>query len=221
MFIVQNNIVLNNFKIQYEDFVKMFSLLISFVVMINPVALFLYLQPIMLELDHKEFRILLFKASATSFSIYLLFFLLGDVIFTEVFQINFEAFRIFGGIVLFSFAYFYIVKGQKAMLRMKENLDDLANEIALPFMVGAGTISLSILMKEKLDYTLGITNLILAVVASYMVVMGLKFIRDKLKKEKLRIAFDKNMEIVVRLNGFFVGAIGINMMHTGIQNLYF
>jgi multiple antibiotic resistance protein len=199
----------------------MFSLLISFVVMINPVALFLYLQPIMLELDHKEFRKLLFKASLTSFSIYLLFFLLGDVIFTEVFQINFEAFRIFGGIVLFSFAYFYIVKGQKAMLKIKENLDDLANEIALPFMVGAGTISLSILMKEQLDYTLGISNLILAVIISYLVVMGLKFTRDKLKKEKFRIAFDKNMEIVVRLNGFFVGAIGINMMHTGIHNLYF
>ena len=199
----------------------MFSLLISFVVMINPVALFLYLQPIMLELDHKEFRKLLLKASAISFSIYLLFFLFGDVIFTKVFNINFEAFRIFGGIVLFSFAYFYIVKGQKAMLRMKENLDDLANEIALPFMVGAGTISLSILMKEQLNYPLGIANLILALVICYIIVMGLKFTRDKLKKEKFRIAFDKNMEIVVRLNGFFVGAIGINMMHTGIKNLYF
>lgn len=198
----------------------MFSLLISFVVMINPVALFLYLQPIMLELEHKEFRKLLFKASLTSFSIYLLFFLFGDVIFTEVFQINFEAFRIFGGIVLFSFAYFYIVKGQKAMLRMKANLDDLANEIALPFMVGAGTISLAILMKERLNYPLGIAMLILALVISYFVVMGLKFTRDKLKKEKFRVAFDKNMEIVVRLNGFFVGAIGINMMHTGITNLY-
>lgn len=199
----------------------MFSLLISFIVMINPVALFLYLQPIMLELDHKAFRKVLIKASLTSFSIYLLFFLFGDVIFTEVFQINFEAFRIFGGIVLFSFAYFYIVKGQKAMLRMKENLDDLANEIALPFMVGAGTISLAILMKEQLDYSLGIATLLLALTASYFVVMGLKFTRDKLKKEKFRIAFDKNMEIIVRLNGFFVGAIGINMMNTGIQNMYF
>lgn len=198
----------------------MLALLIAFIVMLNPVALFLYLQPIMLELNHKEFRKVLFKASLTSFFIYLVFFLFGDMIFTKVLNINFEAFRIFGGIVLFSFAYFYIVKGQKAMLKMKENLDDLANEIALPFMVGAGTISLAILMKEKLNYPLGIATLVLAMVICFFIVMGLKFTRDKLKKDKFRIAFDKNMEILVRLNGFFVGAIGINMIHTGISNLY-
>lgn len=198
----------------------MFSLLIAFVVMINPIALFLYLLPIMEELDHKEFAKVMIKATFISFMIYFIFFLFGDVIFTKVFQINFESFRIFGGIVLFSFAYFYIVKGQKAMLRMKENLDDLANEIALPFMVGAGTISLSILMKEKLDYALGIGTLILATFVSFNIVMGLKFVRDRLKNERLRIAFDKNMEIAVRLNGFFVGAIGIDMMNTGIRNMY-
>lgn len=199
----------------------MLSLLIAFIVMLNPVSLFLYLQPIMLEMEHKEFKKVLFKASLISFLIYVIFFLFGDWLFTKVLQINFEAFRIFGGIVLFSFAYFYIVKGQKALLKMKENLDDLANEIALPFMVGAGTISLAILMKEELDYTWGIITLSLAMVICYMVVMALKFVRDKLKNEKIRVAFDKNMEILVRLNGFFVGAIGINMMNTGIQNLYF
>ena len=198
----------------------MFSLLIAFVVMINPIALFLYLLPIMEELEDKEFAKVMFKATFISFMIYFIFFLFGDVIFTKVFQINFESFRIFGGIVLFSFAYFYIVKGQKAMLRMKENLDDLANEIALPFMVGAGTISLAILMKEKLDYALGIGTLILATFVSFNIVMGLKFVRDRLKNERLRIAFDKNMEIAVRLNGFFVGAIGIDMMNTGIRNMY-
>lgn len=198
----------------------MFSLFIAFVVMINPIALFLYLLPIMEELEHKEFAKVMFKATLTSFMIYFLFFLFGDVLFTKVFQINFESFRIFGGVVLFSFAYFYIVKGQKAMLRMKENLDDLANEIALPFMVGAGTISLAILMKEKLDYALGIGTLVVATFVSFNIVMALKFVRDRLKNERLRIAFDKNMEIAVRLNGFFVGAIGIDMMNTGIRNMY-
>ncbi|MEZ4724963.1 MAG: MarC family protein [Candidatus Kapaibacterium sp.] len=199
----------------------MFSLLISFIVMLNPVALFLYLQPIMFELNAAEFRKVLIKASFISFLIYLVFFIFGDLLFTKVFQINFESFRIFGGIVLFSFAYFYIVKGQKAMLKMKESLDDLANEIALPFMVGAGTISLAILMKEQLDYTWGIITLVLSMVICFFVVMGLKFFRDKLKNDKFRIAFDKNMEIAVRLNGFFVGAIGINMINTGIRNMYF
>ncbi|MFW5755581.1 MAG: MarC family protein, partial [Tangfeifania sp.] len=81
-----------------------------------------------------------------SLFICLVFFLSGDFIFRRVFQIEFESFRIFGGIIIFSYAHFFIVKGQRALIMIKENLDDLASEIALPFMVGAGTISLSILL---------------------------------------------------------------------------
>jgi multiple antibiotic resistance protein len=79
-----------------------------------------------------------------SFAICLSFFYIGDIIFQETFQIDFESFRIFGGIIAFSYACYFIVKGQKAVIIMKEDLDDLAAEIALPFMVGAGMISLSI-----------------------------------------------------------------------------
>ena len=57
-----------------------------------------------------------------------------------------ESFRIFGGVVLLSFGFLYIVKGDTALISIKEDLDDLASEIALPFMVGAATISLSIII---------------------------------------------------------------------------
>jgi multiple antibiotic resistance protein len=42
-----------------------------------------------------------------------------------------------------------------------------------------------------------------------------------MKKHKFRVAFDKNMEILLRLNGFFIGAIGINMIIQGINSLYY
>ncbi len=38
--------------------------------------------------------------------------------------------------------------------------------------------------------------------------------------EKFKTAFDKNMEILLRLNGFFIGAIGVNMIAIGINNLF-
>ena len=197
------------------------TLSVAFVVMLNPFALFLYLQPIMKDLTHRNFLKVLFKASLTSFGIYALFLIVGDVLFRSVFQINFESFRIFGGIVIFSFAYLFIVKGQKAFIQMKENLDDLASEIALPFMVGAGTISLTILMSNQYPVQIGAPVIAAILVVNYGIIATLKTMRDRLKREKLRVAFDKNMEMLLRLNGFFVGAIGVNMIITGIRNVFF
>jgi multiple antibiotic resistance protein len=199
----------------------MISDIIAFLVMLNPFALFLYLQPIMKELDAKTFRKVLFKASLISFIIYLIFLYVGEIIFKNFLQIHFESFRIFGGIIIFSFAYIFIVKGQKALIHMKGDLDDLASEIALPFMVGAGTISLSILLGRNFDLVMSSFMLIFIMSLNFIFIMLLKKLREQIEKKKFRVAFDKNMEILLRLNGFFVGAIGVDMVITGITNLFF
>lgn len=199
----------------------MFSPVLALIIMINPFALFLYLSPIMMELEDKDFRTVIFKAGFISAVVLLLFLLLGDTIFKDILNIEFESFRIFGGVVLFSFAYMYIVKGQKALLQLKENLNDLASEIALPFMVGAGTISITLLISKNHPIPIGIGMIVAAVALSIVIILIMKQIRRILAKKNLEIAFDKNMEILIRLNGFFVGAIGINMILTGIQKVFF
>jgi multiple antibiotic resistance protein len=198
----------------------MIAAIIHFLVLLNPFALFIYLQPVMRELSAKDFNKVLFKASLISFVIFVLFVITGDFIFKEIFQINFEAFRIFGGIIIFALAYFYIVQGKKSLITMKEDLDDLASEIALPFMVGAGTISLCILMSHKFSTLKGILILSIIMVLNYIVIFLLIKIRN-LFSARLKVAFDKNMELALRLNGLFVGAIGVHMIIVGIKNLYF
>lgn len=198
----------------------MLSSIIEILVMLNPFALFLYLEPIRKDLTHKSFMLVIFKATLISFFICLVFFFSGDVIFRRVFMIDFESFRIFGGIIIFSYAYFFIVKGQKALIMIKENLDDLASEIALPFMVGAGTISLSILLSQKHTMWIGALSLFIIFSVNFLVLFFLKKFRDSIEGKKFKTAFDKNMEVLLRLNGFFIGAIGINMVLTGIQNMF-
>ncbi|MFP4111421.1 MAG: MarC family protein [Candidatus Woesearchaeota archaeon] len=199
----------------------MLDFVISFLIMLNPFALFLYLSPIMKDLSDKDFLKVFFKATMISFGIFVIFFLSTDFFFTQIFRINFESFRIFGGIVIFSFAYYYIVKGEKAMIVMKGDLDDLASEIALPFMVGAGTISLSMLMSEQIDKINGIICLLVVLMSTYAIVVGLKFFKKNIETKKFKLVFDRMMEILLRLNGFFVGAIGVNMIIMGIHNLFF
>ncbi|QCR21633.1 MarC family protein [Pontibacter sp. SGAir0037] len=197
----------------------MIAAIFSFLVMLNPFALFLYLKPVMKDLSDADFRTVFLKASMISFFIYLVFLLFGDIVFQKVFRINFESFRIFGGIVLFSFAYIFIVQGKKAFIQIKGDLHDLASEIALPFMVGAGTISLTILMSEQLELWQGALSLVIIMLVNFMAIMGLKFIRRSMRSKKVQTAFDKNMELLLRINGFFLGAIGVDMVITGISNL--
>ncbi|MFC7000087.1 MarC family protein [Rufibacter roseus] len=197
----------------------MIPAIFSFLVMLNPFALFLYLKPVMNDLSDADFKSVFLKASFISFSIFLIFLLFGDIVFQKVFRINFESFRIFGGIVLFSFAYIFIVQGKKAFIQIKGDLHDLASEIALPFMVGAGTISLTIVMSEQLELWQGVVSLAVIMLSNFVIIMGLKQIRRSMRSKNVQQAFDKNMELLLRINGFFLGAIGVDMVVTGISNL--
>lgn len=198
----------------------MISSIVEFLVMLNPFALFLYLEPIRKDLNHRDFMRVILKATLISLSICYLFYFSGEFIFNRVLQIHFESFRMFGGIIIFSYAYFFIVKGQKAMIMIKEDLDDVASEIALPFMVGAGTISLSILLSRSHDLWVGSGVLFVVFLLNFFIIYLLKSFRDALEGKRLKTAYDKNMEVLLRLNGFFIGAIGINMMLTGFRNMF-
>ncbi|WP_207494470.1 MarC family protein [Aridibaculum aurantiacum] len=198
----------------------MISAIVSFLVMLNPFALFLYLKPVMKDLSDQDFVRVFLKATIISFFIFLAFLFFGDIFFLQVFRINFESFRIFGGIVIFSLAYLFIVRGEKAFIQMKGDLHDLASEIALPFMVGAGTISLTVLMRDRLVLWQGIVALVIILLITFFVIIGMKKIRDGIKSEKFRLAFDKNMEVLLRINGFFLGAIGVDMIVHGIRSSF-
>lgn len=198
----------------------MFQSIVELLVMLNPFALFLYLEPVRKDLNHKQFMLVISKASLISLSVCFIFFFSGEFLFRNVFMIDFESFRIFGGIIIFSYAYFFIVRGQRALIMIKENLDDLASEIALPFMVGAGTISLTIVTSYRHSTLVGVLVLIIVFFINFTSIFLLKKLRDSLEGRKLKTAYDKNMEVLLRLNGFFIGAIGVNMMMTGIKNMF-
>lgn len=193
---------------------------IAFLVLLNPFALFIYLQPVMRDLSYKVFVKVLLRASLISFAIFYFFALAGEYVFNEIFQIRFDSFRIFGGIVFFTFALVYIVHGRKSLIELKESLDDVASEIALPFMVGAGTLSLSILVGYKYSPLSSFSLLLGVLFVNFVTILLLIQLRVMLKA-RLKIAFDKIMEMSMRLIGFFVGAIGVDMVITGIRNIFF
>jgi len=193
---------------------------IAFLVLLNPFALFIYLQPVMKELSHAVFTKVLLRASLISFIIFSFFAVAGEYVFEEIFQIRFDSFRIFGGIVFSILALVYIVHGRRYLIELKEDLDDVAANIALPFMVGAGTISLAILIGHSYKPLLSFSIILTVLIINFVIIIALMYIRYALRSG-LRTAFDRLMERSMRLIGFFVGAIGVDMVITGIKNIFF
>lgn len=196
----------------------MLGYFISFLILLNPFALFIYVIPIKKDRGMWEFTQIMLRATLISTVIYILFALLGQRIF-QALSINFEAFRIFGGVVLVSFALAFILQGKQSMITTRGELSKVAAEVALPFIVGAGTITFSILVGEAFDALSSIILVTGVLLTNFFIVLLLAYIRHRLKP-RLKIVFDKNAEILLRINGFIVGAYGVSLMVTGIKNLF-
>lgn len=198
---------------------EMVSTSISFFVMLNPFAMFVILEPLRRNMERQSFAAMLTRASLNSVAIFILFYLIGDIIFTRIFRIQFEAFRIFGGIIIFSFAYFYIVKDTKTLIQPKQNINDLALDVSVPFMVGAGTISFAILLGQRSsNILLGVGAIFGIMLANHLVILGMGYIRVLLKSREQY--FDKYMDVAMRINIFIIGAIGVDMVIEGLRALF-
>lgn len=122
--------------------------------------------------------------------------------------------------MILSIALIFIVQGRESIIILREDLRGLASEIALPYMVGAGTISICVLAGEDLGPVAGLSTLAIALTLNYLTIAMLIFIKYRMLRENLRIVFDKTMGLLLRINGFFIGAIGIDLMVDGIKKVF-
>jgi len=197
------------------------AFILSLLVLINPFALFVYLNPVIDGVGIRQFlRHVFMRATLISFGILAVFVLTGTSVFDQLLGIRFDAFRIFGGVVIFSIALVFIVQGKQSLIALRDDLDALASEIALPYMVGAATISICILAGNDLDPLMGLGALAGALLINYGAIALLIAIKYKLLRNGWRVAFDKFMGILLRINGFFIGAIGIDLVVTGVLAIY-
>jgi len=191
--------------------------IVYLVTFVNPIAIFSYLKPVRDDLTEKDFVTVLIKASVISLVINLFFTYSGEFMFTSVFKISFLSFRIFGGIVLFCLAIMSIVQGKKALIAIRGSLDDLASEIALPFMTGVGTISMCILIGSRHPLVSAGIIVIATKVITFMIILLIAYMSYHMPSKKLENAFEKFLGVFIRINGFFMGAIGIDMALNGIM----
>jgi len=193
--------------------------LVGFLVILNPFALCLYLQEIMNVLGRKDFVLVLLRACIISLLVFWGFALSGERLLVDVLAIKPGAMRAFGGLIFLIIGYNYVAKGYKTAETLRGSMDELPSAISLPFMIGGGTITQSILVGKALSPGMAVTVLLIGVTVSFAVVVAFKTIRDHMRRKDDKV-FDRYVNIMVRINGLMIGAISVDMVVSGMAQLW-
>ncbi len=189
-----------------------------FVVILNPFSQMLFLWDLMRTLPQREFAGVYARASLLSLGVYALFALTGEFLFVDVFQVSIEAFRIFGGLIVFIVSVRYFTQGGGGSSQFfRGSPMEVAQSISIPFMVGPATIWVSILIGRSLPAPMDVL-LIAAVLALNFVAVciGQAFVY-KVGGEARESLLGAYFSILMRTSALFIGAIGVQMIMSGIE----
>ena len=198
---------------------EIWSSLVPFIAILNPFALCLYLVGVMDDLERPDFTRVLIWACAISLATFLPFALAGERLLADVLGVQAGALRAFGGIIFLIVGCNYVVKGYRTTEALRGSLRELPSAIALPFMIGGGTITQAILVGKRHSPLVSAAVLFVGVAVCFVVVITFKAIRDHMHGDKERI-FDRYVNIMVRINGLMIGAISVDMVISGVRSLW-
>ena len=189
------------------------SFLLLFV-LLNPFTLSIYLLELVKEMGMRDFATQTLKAFALSFVIFVLFAWAGDRLFEQAFQVRFESFMIFGGIV-------FLVVGIRLILGIGPPVSipvggarDISGAIAMPFVVGPGTISAVVIISNRHGHGASVAIVLLAIATAVAALLGLKWLHDRVRYRHERYV-ERYTEIAGRVTALFTGSFAIDMILRG------
>lgn len=195
------------------DFIRSSLLLL---LLLNPFLVIVYLLDVMQKLDRRQFSQVLIRAGLVASMVFCGFAILGDFIFSEIVQVEFASFQIFGGIVFLLIGLQFVFHGPQAIEILRGESAHLAGAIAMPVLIGPGTISASVVIGKRLDPFIACIAVILAVVCSVAVMLLLKSLHDFVRPRQERLV-QRYIEIVGRIAALYVGTVSVEMIMQGIR----
>ena len=185
-------------------------------VLLNPFLLSIYLLELVATLDPKTFRRVLARAGLISTAVFVVFALTGDAMFRDVLQVRFASFLVFGGVVFLLIGIRFVMSGQLAIEQLRAPPEHIAGAIAMPFMIGPGTVSASILAGARQPALWATLAIVLAMMAVVVCLVALKALHDRVKASHAKLV-ERYVDIVGRLSALVVGSIAIDMILNGIE----
>ena len=196
-----------------DPFTKSFLLLFM---LLNPFLLIIYLVDIVQEMEFRDFFRVLNRAGWISSGIFIGFALLGDLVFENLLQAQFASFQIFGGIIFLMIGMQFVFKGPDAIKSMRGKPEHIAGAIAMPIMIGPGTVSASILAGQQLQPLWAVGAILLAVGLVVVIMIGLKKLHDIVRTRNEPL-IERYIEVAGRVVALVIGTYSIEMIMQGVS----
>lgn len=198
-----------------DPFAKSLAL---FLVLFNPFLMSIYLIDLIQDLDARVFLQVLARASGISGLVFVIFAWGGEAIFTNLLQISFPAFLIFGGIVILLIALQMMFVGSQAIRNLRGgDPAHLSGSVAMPFMIGPGTISASVVAGKSLSLAGAVLVIVLALTLTTLMLMVLKRAFDSIKARHAGL-LERYIDITGRAAALLTGSIGVQMILEGLRH---
>jgi len=190
-------------------YLKIFFMMVPFFVM----SVFLSLSK---NFSKPEKNSVIFKLSIAVAISSLIFLLFGKYIF-NLFGITLAAFKIGAGTVLFLSA-LDMIRGSSEIpnTKMKDNSDFAIVPLAIPSAVGPGMIGILMVIGAEMSGMMEITLVILSLLAAVISLAGMLLISSELQ----RFIGKQGLQVLPKITGLFVSAIGAQIVFAGIQGFF-
>ncbi|MCB1041559.1 MAG: MarC family protein [Acidobacteria bacterium] len=189
------------------------------VVLFNPFLMTVYLMEVIRDTNARLFLRILARAFAISGVVFLGFAFVGEQFFSRVLQVDFASFLIFGGIVFLLIAVRFIVFGAPVMTNLRGSPEHISGSIAMPFMIGPGTVSASVMAGTQQPLGLAAGSIILALIVSCVLLLGMKYIHDHVRRRNAGLV-ERYSEIVGRASALIIGTLAIDMVIRGVKSAF-
>jgi len=196
-----------------NEFFKSTALLLT---LLNPFLIIIYLTDVVQKVERATFVQVLVRGGLLAGLVFCGFAILGDAIFSDLMQVDFASFQIFGGIVFLLIGLQFVFRGPGAIEVLRGESAHLAGAIAMPVLIGPGTISASVVIGKRHDAITACLSVLLAVGLCLLVITLLKWIHDYVRNRQEHLVV-RYIEVAGRVTALFVGTIAVQMIMQGLQ----
>ncbi len=197
-----------------NNFLKSITLLL---VLLNPFLVIIYLIDVIEKLNREQFARVLLRAGIIAAIVFSCFAMLGDAVFSRIMHAEFASFEIFGGIVFLLIGLQFVFHGPTAIEILRGESEYLAGAIAMPILIGPGTISASVIIGKNHPPATACGAILIAVFISIIIMIGLKDLHDYVRPKREPL-IQRYIEIAGRITALFVGTISIQMLMQGVRS---
>jgi small neutral amino acid transporter SnatA (MarC family) len=110
-----------------------------------------------------------------------------------------------------------VFRGPKAIEILQGESQHIAGAVAMPVMIGPGTISASVVIGERHVPLLAMAIVFATVIVSIIVMMALKKLHDFVRPRNEALV-QRYIEIAGRITALFVGTIAVEMILQGLSS---